>query len=45
MEKTIKAKCQKCGYEWETKSPMIQVSCPSCGNKVVIREIKDGNKS
>jgi len=39
--KTIK--CQKCGYEWETNSKMIKVSCPSCGNKVKIREIENEN--
>jgi len=37
----MKAKCQKCGYEWETESKMILVSCPSCGSKVKIRELKD----
>ncbi len=35
-----KAKCSKCGYEWESNSDMIQVSCPSCGNKVKIREVE-----
>ena len=25
-----KLKCHKCGYEWETNSRMIRVSCPSC---------------
>jgi len=39
----MKTKCTKCQYEWETNSQMILVSCPSCGNKVKIREIpKDG---
>ena len=38
--KTVK--CQKCGYEWETNSEMIMVSCPSCGSKVKIREIENG---
>ncbi len=33
-------KCEKCGYGWETKSDMVFVSCPSCGNKVKIREIE-----
>lgn len=36
----VKAKCQKCQYEWETNSQMIMVSCPSCGSKVKIREIE-----
>ena len=35
-----KAKCLNCGYEWNTESEMIKVSCPSCGFKVKIREIK-----
>ena len=35
----MKAQCKKCSYEWETSSLMITVSCPSCGNKVKIREI------
>ncbi len=38
---TIKAKCQKCSYEWDTNSKLIMVSCPSCGTKVKIREIKN----
>lgn len=29
-----KIKCQKCGYEWETKSTKLYVSCPSCLTKV-----------
>jgi len=37
----VKAKCTKCGYEWETESIMIKVSCPSCGNKVKVREIEN----
>jgi len=36
----VKAKCSKCKYEWESNSEMILVSCPSCGNKVKIREIE-----
>jgi Zn finger protein HypA/HybF involved in hydrogenase expression len=39
--KPIKAKCKKCKYEWDSNSQMIMVSCPSCGSKVKIREIKD----
>jgi len=35
------AKCSKCGYEWKTKSQLLKVSCPSCGNKVKIKEIKE----
>ncbi len=32
-------KCVKCNYAWYTNSKMVLVSCPSCGNKVKIREI------
>jgi len=41
----MKAKCPKCSYEWETNSEMIKVSCPSCGNKVQIRELKMSKKA
>ena len=34
-------KCKKCGYGWETNSKMVMVSCPSCGNKVKVREIEN----
>jgi len=27
-------KCPKCNYEWETKSDLIMVTCPSCLLKV-----------
>ena len=37
----MKAKCQKCNYEWDTESQMIMVSCPSCGIKVKIRELNN----
>ena len=33
----MKAICDKCTYEWETKSQLITVSCPSCCSKVKIR--------
>lgn len=39
MVKTIQAQCQRCDYDWETKSEMIMVSCPSCSSKVRIRDI------
>ena len=29
----MKVKCKKCEYEWDTKSKLIMVSCPSCGTK------------
>ena len=35
-------KC-KCGYEWETKSKMILVSCPCCSKKLKIRESFGGD--
>jgi len=31
---TIKLKCSKCNYAWETKSKLKYVSCPSCLSKV-----------
>jgi len=45
----VKAKCLKCEYEWESQSQMIMVSCPSCGNKVRIKDhnptkTKNGNE-
>ena len=36
----MKIKCKKCNYEWETKSKLWTVSCPSCGTK---NEIKNNN--
>ena len=36
----MKAKCPKCGYEWNTMSKMFQVSCPKCLFKVKIHEAK-----
>jgi Zn finger protein HypA/HybF involved in hydrogenase expression len=32
-KETVHVKCHKCGYEWDTESLLIMVSCPSCGNK------------
>jgi len=29
-----KLKCNKCNYEWTTKSKLMKVCCPSCGYKV-----------
>jgi DNA-directed RNA polymerase subunit RPC12/RpoP len=40
----IKAKCTNCEYEWDSSSKMFQVSCPSCGYKVKIRELKAEKK-
>jgi len=30
----MKIKCKKCGYEWDTKSKLIYITCPNCYNKV-----------
>lgn len=35
----MKAKCSKCGYEWETKSTLILITCSSCGYKVKNKEV------
>jgi len=32
MEK--KVKCPKCNHEWETKSNLLYVTCPSCLRKI-----------
>jgi len=34
-EMKIKVKCYHCGYEWETASKAIMVTCPSCIRKTV----------
>ena len=31
---TMKIKCSKCGHEWETKSKLKYVTCPSCQLKI-----------
>lgn len=33
-----KVKCSKCGYEWETKSKLQYVSCPSCRIKNEVKK-------
>lgn len=38
-------KCPKCNYEWETKSKMVFVSCPSCLLKVKNDMKSDNNDS
>lgn len=43
-EETRDAKCEKCGHSWKSKSPMIKVSCPCCGDKVKIRDKMGENK-
>ena len=35
--------CLNCGYVWKTKSQLLKVSCPSCGNKVKVKDIKKWN--
>ena len=35
------AKCDRCKYEWDSKSTHVFVSCPSCYKKVKIREISE----
>ncbi len=37
-------KCGKCGYEWETKSSLVFVCCPSCMKKVRTKKLKDEEK-
>ena len=33
-----KVKCPKCNHEWETKSKLVLVTCPSCQLKVRIKK-------
>jgi len=33
-----KVKCPKCNHEWETKSKLKMVTCPSCQLKVKIEK-------
>jgi len=40
----MKIKCDKCEYEWETKSKHLFVSCPSCLQKVKKPIEKNGNE-
>jgi len=45
MEKQIetkKMKCKFCGYEWNTRSKMKMVSCPSCLKKNEIKRGENG---
>jgi len=34
MNNKTKVKCPKCGYEWETISKLILITCASCGRKI-----------
>lgn len=36
----MKVKCPKCGYEWDTKTKHVFVSCPSCMKKIKVLECK-----
>lgn len=36
----VNIKCIKCQYQWDTKSKMKLVSCPSCLSKVRIDQDK-----
>lgn len=29
----MKIKCEHCGYEWDSESKMLLVTCPNCGKK------------
>jgi predicted RNA-binding Zn-ribbon protein involved in translation (DUF1610 family) len=40
-----KIKCPKCKYEWETKSTLKSVTCPSCQLKVKIPRKSDTLKN
>jgi len=40
----VKVKCQKCEYEWETKSELFNVTCPRCGYKTPIEDNERGFK-
>jgi DNA-directed RNA polymerase subunit RPC12/RpoP len=37
----VKVKCNKCSYEWGTKSKMYHTSCPRCGSRVLVPKVKD----
>lgn len=39
-----KAKCPKCNHEWETKSELVLVTCPSCQLKVRIKKEKQNDE-
>lgn len=38
-----KVKCPKCQHEWETKSKLVLVTCPSCHLKVKNKRKDDRN--
>ena len=41
QDDSMTIKCPKCSYEWDTKSKLIYVCCPSCRSSVKIRDIKN----
>ena len=34
----VKVKCHLCGYEWNTESDKIMVTCPSCSRKTPVKK-------
>ena len=42
-----KIKCSKCGYEWETKSELMFVTCPNCqlNTRNHTQEVQNENKN
>jgi len=40
-KETKRIKCKYCGYEWNTRSKHVKVSCPSCLNKVDNKEAEE----
>ncbi|KXB08789.1 hypothetical protein AKJ59_00505 [candidate division MSBL1 archaeon SCGC-AAA385M02] len=40
----VKIKCKWCGREWDTKSKLIWVTCPSCGGKTPHPERYEGKE-
>lgn len=37
----MQIECCKCGYQWDTKSKHVLVSCPSCYKKVKVPNEKN----
>lgn len=33
-------KCKKCGYEWNYKGKLLQVTCPNCGYKTPRKKLE-----
>lgn len=36
----MKVKCPKCDYKWNTKSKLINITCPNCQRKFQIKKRK-----